>query len=359
MWSSTKPVLLQVHAARKQVDEAKKEPVLQARTSHARSGAVSRKRSGGRRFGTDFMLRATLAALAISITTVPAAQAIERTRLGFGNLFTNDIVDGQADRWRTGSYASSRVWGPSWTGAAPGTFGHLIELRVHGEIITPENLRIPDADDRAYAGALSVGLHTHMQRGATEYALGGDLVFVGPQTGLDSFQTELHDLLGVTEPSDAVLAQQIDNEIRPTLVAEAGRPIRLSDRSTLRPFVEGRAGAETLARVGFDWTFGSLGQGELLVRDPVAGQRYRAIPQDWTGYSFTLGADIAYVDSSVFLPDDRGPALDQTRERLRAGVTWQGETGVSSFAGITYLGEEFEGQDEGQFVGSIKIRLGF
>ncbi|WP_299689054.1 lipid A-modifier LpxR family protein [uncultured Tateyamaria sp.] len=291
--------------------------------------------------------------------SVPAADAAGRTKLGFGNLLTNDIVDGAADRWRTGSYASSRVWGPTWTGAAPSGFGDLLELRFNGEIITPENLRFPAPGDRHYAGALSLGLHTHMQRGAMEYAIGGDLVFVGPQTGLDSFQTELHDLLNVSEPSDRVLDAQIGNAIRPTLVVEMGRPIRMGAQSTLRPFVEGRAGVETLARVGFDWTFGSLGQGELLVRDPVAGQRYRVITQDWTGYSFTVGADFAYVDSSVFLPDDQGPALDNTRERVRVGVMWQGESGLSSFAGITYLGEEFEGQDEGQFVGSIKVRLGF
>ena len=305
------------------------------------------------------MLRVTLAAFALVLTSVPAVYAVERTRLGYGNLITNDIVDGAADRWRTGSYASSRVWGPTWSGTAPAGFGDLLELRLHGEIIAPENLRGPAPGDRLYAGALSVGLHTHMQRGGTEYALGGDLVFVGPQTGLDSFQSELHDLLNVSEPSNAVLGAQIDNEIRPTLVAEAGRSLRTGTQATLRPFVEGRVGVETLVRVGFDWTFGGLGQGELLVRDPVAGQRYRVITGDWTGYSFTLGADVAYVDSSVFLPDDRGPRLERTRERVRAGIMWQGETGLSSFAGITYLGEEFEGQTEGQFVGSIKLRLGF
>ena len=305
------------------------------------------------------MVRATFAAFALFVMSISAAHAVERTRLGFGNLLTNDIVDGGADRWRTGSYASSRVWGPSWTGAAPSGFGDLIELRVHGEIITPENLRLPAPGDRLYAGALSVGVHTHMQRGAMEYAVGGDLVVIGSQTGLDWFQGELHDLLNISEPSDRVLDAQIGNTFRPTAVLEAGRSIRLGELSTLRPFVEVRAGAETLARAGFDWTYGRLGQGELLVRDPVAGQRYRVITEDWTGWSFTLGADMAYVESSVFLPDDRGPALDNTRERVRAGVMWQGESGFAGFAGLTYLGKEFEGQSEGQLVGSFKVRVGF
>ena len=130
------------------------------------------------------------------------------------------------------------------------------------------------------------------------------------------------------------------------------------DRGDVRNDAQ-RVGVETLARVGFDWTYGVLGQSELLVRDPVSGQRYRAITDAWTGYSFVLGADIAHVESSTFLPDDRGPALEPTRERLRAGIMWQGESGLSMFTGLTYLGEEFVGQDEGQVVGTIRTRLQF
>ena len=137
------------------------------------------------------------------------------------------------------------------------------------------------------------------------------------------------------------------------MVVEGGRRHELGPRAPVRPFVEARAAAETLVRVGFDWTYGQMDRDALLVRDPVAGQRYRVITSDWTGYSFTLGADIAYMDSSVLLPDDRGPTLEQTRERVRAGVMWQGARGQSSFAGLTYLGEEFDGQGEGQVVGSI------
>lgn len=305
------------------------------------------------------MLRATLGAIALFLTTVSAVHAVDRTRIGYGNLVTNDFVDGGEDRWRTGSFASSRVWGPAWTGTAPTRFGDLLELRFNGEIIAPANLTAPAPGDRAYAGALSLGLHTHMQRGATEYALGGDIVVVGPQTGLDSFQSALHDLLGVNDLSDTVVDNQIGDSIRPTFVAEVARSFALGERARLRPFLEGRAGVETLLRAGFDWTYGSLGVGELLVRDPVAGQRYRTITQDWTGFSYTLGADIAYVDSSVFLPNDAGPTLDQSRERIRAGILWQGEKGQSSFAGITYLGEEFEGQDGGQLIGSVKVRVNF
>mgnify|MGYP001795130165 CR=1 FL=1 len=305
------------------------------------------------------MLRALIAFSVAFATLAASADAQERQRLGYGRLITNDLIGDGEDRWRTGSVASSRVWGPEWTGTAPAGFGDLLELRLHGEIIAPVSLRNFDADDRRYAGALSLGVHTHVQRGSMQYALGGDLVLVGPQTGLDDFQRELHGVLGITKPSDAILVNQIDNAVRPTLVFEAGRVLASGANSTLRPFFEARAGVETLARVGVDWTYGALGQGELLVRDPVAGQRYRVIEQAWSGFSFTLGADIGHVEDSVFLPEDRGPALEDVRGRVRAGLMWQSESGVSSYAGVTYLSEEFEGQDEGQVVGSVRINLGF
>ncbi len=306
-----------------------------------------------------FMRRVILAALAAIVSLCTTAEAADRTRLGFGLLLNNDFLGDGDDRWRSGSIATSRIWGPTWTGVAPERFGDLLELRIQGEVITPSDLRSPDPADRLYAGALSLGLHTHMQRGAAEYAFGGDLVFVGPQTQLDNFQDGLHDFLGISRPSDAVLDAQIDNSINPTLVFESGRRIALSDRSSLRPFVEARAGVETLARVGFDWTFGELGQSELLIRDPITGHRYRGVTSDWSGFSFVVGADVAYVEDSEFFPEDRGPVLDNSRERLRAGVMWQGKNGASGFGGLTYLGEEFEGQEEGQLIGSLRVRFGF
>jgi hypothetical protein len=46
------------------------------------------------------------------------------------------------------------------------------------------------------------------------------------------------------------------------------------------------------------------------------------------------------------------------RTRLRAGVHWQGRQ-MAAFYGVTWLGKEFRGQDEGQFVGSIRLDLNF
>ena len=298
---------------------------------------------------------AILIASAMAATETPAQ---ERLRIGYGRLIVNDSAGELKDRWQSGSVASSRVWGYGWEGQAPARPGALVELRFNGQIIAPANLKNPDPDDRLYAGSLSLGAHTHFSRGATEFAVGGDLVMVGPQTHLSEFQTTLHDALNITRPSDEVTDAQIENGFHPTLVAEAGQSIGFGGSGQIRPFTELRWGIETMARVGFDVTFGQFGMGELLVRDPVTGTRYQVISKDPVGTSFYLGADVAQVASSVYLPDDRGPGLEESRTRLRAGLNWQGESWGVQY-GLTYLSEEFEGQPEGQFLGAARIKYNF
>lgn len=305
------------------------------------------------------MFRYIAAFMVASLCLVSVGEAQERARLGYGRLITNDFFGDGEDRWRTGGVQSSRIWGPEWTGTAPAQFGQLIELRLGAEILAPDDIRNVVPTDRAYAGALSVGLHTHFQRGSTEYAVGGDLVFIGPQTKLDEFQDAFHDTFNIPRPSDAVRANQIGNAITPTAVFEIGRNVALGEQSVLRPFVEGRAGNETLLRTGFDVTIGAQGRGELLVRDSVTGHRYRTIQADWSGFSFVFGADIATVADSKFVPEGGAVALSDTRERVRAGMTWRSQTGITGFYGLTYLGEEFEGQSQGQIVGSVRLRVAF
>jgi hypothetical protein len=287
-----------------------------------------------------------------------AFETSTRHRIGYGRLTTNDLIGDGKDRWRTGSITTSRIYGYGWDGSAPARFGELLELRMQGQIIAPEDLTTANASDRPWAGALSFGLHSHMQRDDTEIALGADLVFIGPQTRLDKLQDALHGALGAPRLSDAMLAQQIPNKIRPTLVFETGQVIDLGAAVSLRPFAEARAGDETLVRIGADFSFGTIGRGELLVRESVTGQRYRAVYDSAPGYSFTLGGDIAYVADSVYLPEDRGYELTSRRDRARVGLHWQGEK-ASAFYGLTYLGEEFTGQGEGQLTGSVRLKLRF
>lgn len=289
---------------------------------------------------------------------IPSPFSSKRRALGYGRLTSNDVIGDGQDRWRTGSVTMSRAWGHSWDGTAPMQFGDLLETRIQGQIIAPDNLTRVNPRDRPYAGALAIGVHTHMYNRGLEYALGVDLVFIGPQTRLDQLHKGLHKLFGKPEPSDAVLALQIPNKIRPTVVAEAGRTFNASQMVDIRPFAEFRAGDETLARIGADLTFGTVTKGELLSRESITGQRYRLIYRSAPGFSFVVGGDVAYVSDSVYLPEDRGYQLTGRRDRARAGMHWQGEN-ASAFYGLTYLGREFEAQTEGQLTGSVRLKLRF
>jgi hypothetical protein len=288
-----------------------------------------------------------------------AAEANNYDRLGHGRLLTNDLLGDGDDRWRTGSAAASFVWSRDWDGHAPGRAGDLLELRLNAEIIAPENLRRPARGDRPLANALSFGLHTHFTARQTEIALGGDLVVTGSQTGLTDVQRTLHNLVDGTDPSLQVRRTQIGNNVFPTAVAEIGREYALAGSVRLRPFIEGRIGAETLLRVGADMVSGSRGEGGLMVREPVSGQRYRTVPGEGLGLSFVLGADIAHVEHSEFLPKSRGYRLSDARKRVRAGAHWQGEGGTELFYGLTWLGKEFEAQRESQVVGSVRLGIKF
>lgn len=291
-------------------------------------------------------------------TPSPFDGSAKRRSLGYGRLTTNDAIGDGQDRWRTGSVTMSRAFGYEWTGVAPSRLFELLETRAQGQIIAPDNLTRVDLRDRPYAGALALGVHTHSYNRGLEFALGADLVIIGPQTNLDDLHSALHSLLGKPEPSAGVLALQIADTIRPTAVAEVGRTYSFGDALDVRPFAEARAGDETLVRIGADLTFGSVGRGELQARESITGQRYRVIYRSDPGYSLTIGGDFAYVSDSVYLPENRGYQLTDRRDRVRAGINWQGQN-ASAFYGLTYLGREFEGQAEGQVAGSVRLKLRF
>lgn len=283
-----------------------------------------------------------------------------RAKIGYGRITTNDIIGDGHDRWRTGSVASSRVWGYGWNGQLPSRPGDILELRFLGQIIAPDRIDRFRPADRPYAGALSIGLHTHFQKSSVEWAFGADLVAIGPQTGLDDFQDMIHGAIGAPRLFSGMQANQIPDTFRPTLVAEAGRDFVLPNGLSLRPFAEARAGDESLFRIGADLVIGGQLQDTLLVRDPVSGQRYKAVRPDdrLGGATIVLGADIAHVANSVYLPEDRGYTLTDTRQRVRAGLHWD-SLNAGYFYGLTWLGREFTGQKENQFVGTLKIDLRF
>ena len=302
------------------------------------------------------MLRLALAVSAGILLSLPAV-AQDRVTLGWGRLFSNDALGDGKDRWRTGAYAVSRVRGISWSGALPEAPGEILEFRLRADTIAPENLETPASDDRRYAGAITIGLHSQFAFGGYEADVGGDLVFVGPQTGIGDFQSWVHGALGIGDI--AALDTQIDDAVHPTLSGEIARRFSFGDQVEFRPFVEARAGDETLLRAGGDLVIGTFGRRDLMLRDVTTGQRFRGVAGTTaTGVSVVMGGDIARVFDSIYLPDGEAVDLSDTRHRLRAGMQWQGERS-SAFYGISYLSPEFEQQDEGQFVGAMTLNFRF
>ncbi len=296
--------------------------------------------------------------LALLIALLPAATPVfaqDRENIGTGRLFTNDFFGDGHDRWRTGSYVFSHIRArDAYTGTE--AFGDLIEYRARAEILSPSaGSRAPG--DRPYVGLMSIGAHTHFDVNGTQLSLGADIVALGPQTGLSAFQESFHDFFEMPDP--LFTDQQLGNSFHLNGAAAATRTYRLADNLSIRPFAEAQIGTEDLVRAGADLIFGRAAQDDLMLRDVATGQLYRGTQNDTLGLSYLIGADVASVFGSTLLPSDMGYSVSETRSRARAGVFWQMAEDVSFFYGATYLSEEFEGQSEGQVVGSLKLNFNF
>lgn len=280
------------------------------------------------------------------------AQAQDSRILGFGRLFSNDLLGDGHDRWRTGSASFSVLTGQGWDGSLAG--GPVLEYRLRSDIITPWQ---GPGVDRPYVGAISLGLHHHSSIGPTEVSVGADLVLIGPQTGLSDFQDWFHAQFSLPAPRG--VDSQLGNATTWSGTADVVWPLTLGPAATLRPFFEAQAGVENTLRVGADLVLGRVGQHDLWLRDGPTGQLYRGIDGDQTGLGFGLGADIAQVNFSAYLPEDMGYLAEPMRWRARAGVHWQPAPGTSLFYGVAWLSPEFQGQTEGQLIGQIKLNFNF
>lgn len=288
------------------------------------------------------------------ILAAPAVSAGERGVIGWSHVIVNDSIGEFRDRWQSSVVQGSVFLGAEERAGGPFRFGEVLEMRLTSQIVTPENIGAPAPGDRPFAGALGLELFSHGHWAGAELSAGAGIVAIGPQTGTFRFQRWLHDILGYPRPDTE--GNEIGNGFHPVLSVEAGRGFGEAVR--LRPFVEARGGLETLLRVGADVSWGELGRGDLMVREPVTGQRVPGvISSGGRGLSLFAGADVAWVEDSVYLPASRG--FDpEVRGRLRTGVHWRNDR-LALFYGLTYLTPEFDGQPEGQFLGAVQLRFAF
>lgn len=290
--------------------------------------------------------------LTLASLSAGAAAAEPSSSLSFAHLFSNDFIGDGQDRWHSGSYVFSILKEFEDSGGA----SDVVEFRFRSEIIAPSNLARPAPSDRPYAGVLSFGVHQYVQRKGIETAVGVDLVTVGDQTGMLDFQRGFHRLFGAGDFGQVL---QIGNAIYPTLLGEMAESVELSEVVSMRPFVEAQAGVETFVRAGVDLEFGRACRGRFKIRDVTTGQRYPAFAcPDIPSTVASVGLDVARVFDSQYLPSSTGPSFSSTRSRIRLGLHRTGELS-SVFYGLTWLGEEFDGQSGGQLIGSISISLSF
>ncbi|NNL19500.1 MAG: DUF2219 family protein [Boseongicola sp.] len=284
-----------------------------------------------------------------------AGVADARERLGWSVAISNDSIGEFLDRWQSSSVQFGTFLGPEWTGAAPERFGEMLEFRFRTDILTPAALDTPDPSDRRHAGVLAFGVHSYATPGRFEVRGGVDLVVVGPQTGMLDLQQELHKLLGFTVPE--LDDFQIEDTARLDFSGEVARVWDLGS-ARLRPFVEAQMGSEDFVRAGFDVTFGALGRGDQMVRSVTTGHRVPVGLGSGEGFSFVVGADVARVVDSLYLPESLGYELTPLRKRVRVGAHYRADP-WDVFYGIAWLGEEFEAQPEGQLVGTFQIAWPF
>jgi hypothetical protein len=229
-----------------------------------------------------------------------------RETLGVVSVFENDwygIPFGDRyDRWRTGHVRVSLLRGQRWRDALPTRPFELMEYRFRGEIIAPDNLSAPAPGDRLYAPSWWLGATTHFAWSGNDVAAGADLVMVGPQTGIEPIHSSIHEFFG-NNPINLPAANEVSNGFYLDAHAEIGRDIALSF-GEVRPFPGGSRRRRDPGPGGRRLTIGTLGAGGLRLRDQVSGQRVAALNggEALGGWSFLLGADTAYVASSVYLP---------------------------------------------------------
>jgi hypothetical protein len=288
--------------------------------------------------------------------SAPVVSAEGRSWIGTARIFNNDFLGDGRDRWRSGSYTYSHLRGREPYTGVPQEFGDILEYRFHSEIISASGgSAFPG--DRPYVGALSFGILSHFGEDAIRYMHGIDVTAIGPQTGISEYQEGFHNRYGFLQPP--FVNQQLDNAIWLTAHSAAARHIQFSENVSLRPFAAAQYGAENLVRLGFDVRFAGFGHDALLVRDTVTGHLSLATKSEGTGLSLVAGADIAFVASSNYLPAAQGFQVRQDRARARVGLGYQFSRGRSLFYGATYLSPEFEGQSEGQVLGSLRLNFTF
>ena len=294
----------------------------------------------------------TLPALAAALA-LPAAMASAQTSSSF---LTNDYLGDGHDRWRSGGYTKFFSYEPSaeWDAS--------IDIRMRSEILSPwGSTEQPANQDRPYAGMLGFGLFLNDYWGPVDYNVGAEALFAGDRTGVQKFQDAFHETFGLDGYTPQAGHDKLENDATGMISVEMARKYTVGDVGAVRPFVMGKFGYEDLLRVGVDVMIGGYGSADRYVRDPISGflqpssaQRADAM----TGVSLLAGIDYSFVGNDYLITDGGSVDFQSGRTRSRLGIQ-AGLGPMSVFYGATHLSEEFQGQVEGQTVGTLSVEFNF
>lgn len=293
----------------------------------------------------------------------------------------NDEFGDRRDRWFTSGVAIRGLsparatpfleteWADSWLGHAP----RRLEMTIGQHIYSPENLRttLRDTTDRPYAGWSYLGFEAVTlkpnqslmgQEALVEDRVGFQLGVVGPAALAETTQGWIHSLNGTARP--AGWANQLRNEPGLNLMAQRRWHIfgdALGHETAIVPHVAAVVGTvNTHAEAGFEFRLGEDLHYDLnnpFMLDGVRGGGFFN-PPDGLSWYLTAGARARVVAHNLFLDGsvfaDGGHSVDKkplmTEAHIGFGYTFHGFRFGYSYV---WRSAEFDGQSEGQGIGSV------
>ena len=298
----------------------------------------------------------------------------------FAGLITqieNDLWGGSDENYTSGLRALYAVPSPTeWLDA------DLLTISVAQLIFNPTDIyrKVPDPDDRPYAGYLHLGLALHnIDWGLRRRdSFGLDLGVVGPSSLGESAQKAYHDVKDIDPPigweeqiKDEPIAQlSYEIQIRPSYVDTPDRDgwgwdnLVLGAATIGNGFIYAEAGTEVRAGLNLAprWATSLVSPGAAAssplpwAEGIVAGKPKLSVETFAGARGRLVGRDIT-LDGNTFRDSNR---LDKNYAvaDLYAGAGW-GYGWFSMTFTEAYRSPEFEGQDGGQFFGSLTVNIRF
>ena len=292
----------------------------------------------------------------------------------------NDTFGGTDKFYTDGVSLGVSHTGPSWMDPVAnllpwGEGRRTVGYDIAQGMFTPKDVdrRVPDPDDRPYAGILAVGLTLHVEKEHSYHGLKFVTGVVGPWSLAKETQREVHHLVGADQSQG--WDYQLENEPIFNFAYEYRHKFQLAgerDQWSLQALplaggwlgnmlIQGQAGG--LLRFGYNMPddFGpSLVRGMGFMPPPRRDVQSKS--SDW-GFS-VYGGSVAHLvlrditlDGNTF---EDSPSVDKKFFVPMAGVGMSvGNRRFQASFSYIFWGKEFEGQDKNSKFGSLTLSYFF